>query len=123
MANCKKVSFGNEQIALFHINKLKLNSDRNRIPIRTYKCECGAWHLTSRISFEDIRQENDEVRLQAIELVKEIIDLKAEVEFLTGKNAHKAVIALKHDPEISKLKKQLIEANKTISKFVKKQKS
>jgi len=51
---CKKVSFVNEEQALFYINKLNRTSKRNIIPQRAYLCEkCLTWHLTSIINNKD----------------------------------------------------------------------
>ena len=44
----KKVRFGSEKAAQYTIDKIKNKSKRSRIPTRAYKCNCGAWHLTSK---------------------------------------------------------------------------
>jgi hypothetical protein len=45
---CKKVKFANEKEAELGLQKIMENSDRDKVPIRSYLCKCGSWHLTSK---------------------------------------------------------------------------
>jgi hypothetical protein len=46
---CKKVKFANEKEAELGLQKIMENSDRDKVPIRAYLCNCGSWHLTSKV--------------------------------------------------------------------------
>ncbi len=72
----KKVKFGSEKAALFAITKIKKESTRKTIPIRAYLCKCGAWHLTSRPDVFELQKQNDAMKLEIMQLKKQIEDCK-----------------------------------------------
>jgi len=74
---CNKVSFGSQKFADEHIKRLQLKSDRDNIPVRSYKCpKCGLWHLTSKAYFT--QQQYDELIIKISKLEKIITDLQRQ---------------------------------------------
>ncbi len=48
-ANCKKKSYNTDKDAISALNKIKLTSTNETIPLRFYECKyCGKYHLTSK---------------------------------------------------------------------------
>lgn len=103
---CKKVKYGSEKDALFALDKIKQESNRKVIPLRTYKCHCGAWHLTSRMDVKEIQKENEQLK-QEISQLKDInVDLQNKIinKFYEDK-AFQSVV--KRDVMVSYMKVEL----------------
>ncbi len=67
---CQKVKYSSEHYAQLDLKRISKKSTRVKVPHRVYLCECGSWHLTSRVSREEIEIEK---------LRKELTDTKAEL--------------------------------------------
>lgn len=83
---CTKVKFANEKFALEWIDKINKTSHRRIRPIRAYLCyNCGAWHLTSKISGEETLNQKQKAKIKELESVIkekdfEIQQLKTEIK-------------------------------------------
>lgn len=86
---CSKVSFADEQQALFYIEKLSKTSKRKVVPQRTYLChKCVNWHLTSQEqikTYDVISQELDELKKELQTKDKLIKSLQETIEYERGK--------------------------------------
>jgi hypothetical protein len=80
MKLCNKIRYATEKDALFALEKIKEQSIKQKKPIRTYKCYCGAWHLTSRKDLKDIAAENAELKNTINNLNQKIINIESEQE-------------------------------------------
>lgn len=45
---CKKTQYGSKSAADADIKRIAKKSSRSIIPIRSYRCRFGFWHLTSK---------------------------------------------------------------------------
>ena len=54
---CNKTNYKTKQKVIADLKRIVLNSTRKTKPCRYYLCECGNYHLTSKISL--IRYENN----------------------------------------------------------------
>lgn len=80
---CTKVKFSTESYANFHITKRKPEAIEKDLVVRAYKCVyCNSWHITSKVQYNELIKDNEAFREQLVEALKEIIDLKAEIELL-----------------------------------------
>lgn len=112
--DCHKTKYGTKQAADQDIKLIGKKSTRNKVPIRSYFCKCGFWHLTSQ---EDIfKKENIEMEN------KRIIDLTEEVRKLTEENAmlknadnKEARHQAKINDKVKQLNDQLSKNGKTIN--------
>lgn len=48
ICDSKKEIFYTKSLALARLNQIKNTVGDNKKPIRTYLCDCGFWHLTSK---------------------------------------------------------------------------
>lgn len=67
---CQKVRYSSKEFADADIERIKNISDRKKIPLRSYLCKCGAWHLTSKIDISEIFKENETLKERIRELEK-----------------------------------------------------
>lgn len=111
--NCKhKVKYISENHAMIDIERIQKKSNRDKVPIRAYLCECGSWHLTSKIKHSDIVI--SELRQEIIKLNQNISNLKAENELLKNYNASKQEHDIAVDERIKKINQRLFEKNQVI---------
>ncbi len=110
-APCKKVSFIDEQTALFYVEKLKKTSRRKVVPHRAYLCEkCFTWHLSSS---GKIREEtNQKGTLEITLLHQQIQKLKNRVSQLEAESKNKT-------KKINSLHDTIYELNKASGRFSK----
>lgn len=47
LKKCLKISYLTEREANKELKKIKKNKSRGKVPIRSYYCQCGYYHLTS----------------------------------------------------------------------------
>lgn len=93
--DCPKVKYASEQAAMEDIKRIQKKSVRGRVPVRAYRCECGAWHITSK---------QDQLYEKIMELLKENKQLRLDIADLTEKK--KREIA-----ELTEKNKQLLQHN------------
>lgn len=67
---CQKVRYSSKEFADADIEHIKNISDRKKIPLRSYLCKCGAWHLTSKMDISEISKENEALKERIKELEK-----------------------------------------------------
>lgn len=113
---CKKVSFADEQQALFYIDKLIRTSKRKVVPQRTYLChKCFNWHLTSqtqiKISYDVIREELDELKKELQTKDKLIKYLQETLEYERSKEL------TDKDKVIKERGEKICQQNSTITKL------
>lgn len=81
---CKKVSFSDEQQAIYYIEKLRKTSKRPSIPQRAYLCEkCFNWHLTSKQegkTYEFLLKENENLKKEIEEKKKLISECSIRID-------------------------------------------
>lgn len=83
MPECNKVKFASKEYAQFHIKKHEKKNIDQGLTARAYECRfCGSWHITSKILNSELILDNEALRGQLIDYIKENENLKAEVEFL-----------------------------------------
>lgn len=111
---CKKTRFASEEAAKFYLDKIKLNSNRDKIPIRAYKCACGAWHLTKRVRIEDVEEENLQLRELTVELVEKNENLKAEIKNLTKRLKVQDKATANTEPAYKQLKEKINKQQRQI---------
>lgn len=103
---CKhKVKYSSENAAIIDIERLQKISKRTKVPVRAYLCECGSWHLTSKLRKTDI---------VILELKSEIESLKKEIESLKKHNSSKQEHDIAVDVRVIKLHQVLSRKNKII---------
>lgn len=113
----KKSRYASEKEALAHIEIIKKKSTRNKIPTRAYFCECGCWHITSKINSEKLLITNNELGKE-IEKLKQLNNILNEInESLLKKNNKKENIEVKIDKRIQELNKSVLELKKTIQRI------
>lgn len=101
--NCHhKTKYGTKEAADQDIKLIRNKSNRSRIPIRSYFCKCGFWHLTSKedmFKYSDKEMENKKI-VELTELVKK---LKEEISSLKD-NTHREINKeVKVDAKVQKL--------------------
>jgi hypothetical protein len=101
---CKKVAFGSKGFADVYIKKLNAISTRAKVPVRSYLCHCGVWHLTSLpISLEAeliSHQEKNEILNELTE------QLKKQIKSINlNKTSSKEKIVIKSDERVIELQK------------------
>lgn len=114
---CTKVQYTTEEFAIEDIKRIKLKSNRSRIPLRAYYCvRCNFWHLTSTKGPSD--NQKLELALQEIEELKETNkQLRAEINVI--KQAPSSTgdkLAIRKDLRVM----ELTERNKKISEEIRK---
>lgn len=81
MMDCKKVKFNSEKTANKYIAKLKLTSDRTKIPKRAYLCvHCNCWHLTSLETFDSDESEVEKLKKEIKRLQNILIERDNEIK-------------------------------------------
>lgn len=80
---CIKVKFSSEEYADFHIKKHKKRNDVLGLEARSYKCNrCSSWHITSKLSYQELIDDNEDLHAQVVREVQKQVDLKAEIDYL-----------------------------------------
>lgn len=114
MDNCNKTKFASEKDAVFYITKLRKTSKRDTIPIRSYKCWCGAWHLSSKKSHTEMLADIER-------LEKENVMLKSELDQLrnakTKEELIEVKIAVRKDELVAKMQKEINKLTQTIKRM------
>jgi hypothetical protein len=101
-----KTKYSSENLAIIDIERIKNKSTRDKVPIRAYLCQCGSWHLTSKVRrddkiIEELKQENEL--------------LKKEIESLKKYHASKEQHDIAVDIRVKKVHEVLSYKNKIIS--------
>ena len=107
---CKKTKFATEADANTFLKiikeKSKKNKGRKKIPIKSYKCAGGLWHLTSRVSFfKNMKACSDKVS-----------QLQTKIEFLEQENRNLINDINKELKKEIKIDERIIELQKGILK-------
>jgi hypothetical protein len=107
--DCKKVKYASEEYALFDVSRIKKKSNRDIVPFRVYFCNCGSWHLTSKLDKREA--EINELKIKNIELQKELDEIKSEFqnrldEIIKNQNKEDRIL-IKTDAKILELQKGL----------------
>ncbi len=111
---CTKVKFANEGYAKFYLDKIRKTSKRGKVPVSTYLCKCGSWHLTSQINHNDtnslvkelsiLKQLHTELKTS---YDAQILKLKLEIDYLKGKHNREDNISVKADSRILALQNRI----------------
>jgi len=87
---CNKIRFPNDNAAHIQIDFLNSQKIKNGKPIQelyTYKCPCGAWHITQKKNNKNKKEDRTEaIKIHYDQLLnnktKEIIKLREEIKNL-----------------------------------------
>ena len=74
---CEKVRYSSKAFADADVEKIKNSSNRQKIPLRSYLCKCGAWHLTSKMNISELIKENEELKERIRELEKTYVSFSS----------------------------------------------
>lgn len=105
---CYKTKYASQHFADLDILRIKKKSKRSRIPIRSYLCECGSWHLTSK---------DDSLHDKIAFLSKEIDRLTNENNKLTTTQSNDYDLKIKIDEKVLFLTKEVSRKNKIIAQL------
>lgn len=121
---CTKVKYASKKMADEDIARIRKKSKREKIPIRSYLCKCGGWHLTSRedmFKYSEREMENKKIT-ELTELVKKLKDEISSLKDSTHREINKEVktdakvVAL--NDTIRKLEKMLLNSRKDNSELI-----
>lgn len=98
---CHKTKYASAQFALEDIARIKKKSTRNRIPIRTYFCRCGSWHITSQMNLN--------------ELVHQVCILEETLAVICDQNRKNTEIAVQSDKRVIKLTEKVTNLQKLLA--------
>jgi len=116
--NCQKKScYSSEKEALAHIEIIKKKSTRNKIPVSAYFCQCGRWHITSRINQQKLIETNNELGREIEKQKNEIKLLKELNSSILKKNNKKENIEVKIDKRVKEINLALMEQKKVIKRI------
>lgn len=105
MSNCTKVSFADEKLANYYIDKLQKTSVRKKVPVKAYLCEkCFNWHLTHKEDYFILREEHEEI---VKELKSKVDTLNKQVEILTKKSTEYKKLIQCLENKLIKLKNRI----------------
>lgn len=112
METCKKVKYASERDANNDIERIRIKSKRNTIPIRSYKCPvCSSWHLTSR---EDWKDKIAKLENQIKDLTTENTRLQSEILTLRRGSDKEIRLEVKKDERLVSFQKKIEKQNKLI---------
>lgn len=118
MKPCNKIRYATEKDALFALDKIKKQSVKEKKPTRTYKCYCGAWHLTSRKDLKDIATENTQLKDTILELQNKIINITSEQEQKIKLQLKRETRFKTYTDNIKRLEKKLREVRNDLWKQI-----
>lgn len=115
MPECTKVKFLSEEYANFHINKHAKKNELQGLKARAYQCRfCSAWHITSKTHNNELIIDNEALRTQLIDQIKNNVDLQAEIEILKEHLKVKTKQFANNDPMYKQLKEQVNKQQRKI---------
>lgn len=100
MEPCKKVKYATEKAADDDITRIYKTSNRSKVPVRSYLCKCGFWHLTSKKHQMEEKIEN---------LLNELDKLRKEKKEEKNARVEKMEIAVAKFEMVKALKKTIKE--------------
>lgn len=122
--DCNKVQYGSKKMADDDIARISKKSNRSTIPIRSYICKYGFWHLTSKedmFKYSEKEMENKRI----VELIEEVKKLKVEIASLKDNTNREINKEVKVDAKVQKLNelinkqdRQLLLARKDNSELI-----
>ena len=120
---CNKTKYGSQKEADKDIDRIRKKSKRNTIPIRSYLCKCGFWHLTSKedkfkIKLAEINMDNkklDSLNKEVERLGNQNKLLKEENESLKNADNKEGRHLAKVDERVKRLNEIIANKNKLIS--------
>ena len=98
---CTKTKYTSQQFAIDDIERIKKKSTRSIIPIRSYYCSCGFWHITSKIDHYELKHQ-----IEVLEELNKIIN---------DQNKKDTEIAIRTDERIVKLNQKIQKLYKLLS--------
>lgn len=113
---CNKTKYGSQKEADWDILRIRNKSKRSVVPIRSYRCKSGCWHITSK---EDLFKNSEiEMRNNKIaSLEEEIKKLREENASLKSVDRKEVMLEAKVDQRVKRLNDIASKNGKIISRL------
>lgn len=113
---CNKTKYGSQKEADWDIARIREKSKRSVVPIRSYRCKSGCWHITSK---EDLFKNSEiEIRNNKIALLEEEVKkLREENASLKSVDRKEVMLEAKVDQRVKRLNDIISKNGKTLSRL------